>query len=220
MKPRAYVLSASGASNFAEDDRSLLEHAAEAVFLAVRRPLSAGDLSSLAGDAEYIALTPRAVPRLDRTVIEALPRLRGISIFATGVDHVDLHALQRRGIQLANLPDYSTISVAEHAIGLMLTMSRRIHLSNDRVRGLVPPDTSIRGYELYGKTLGIVGCGRIGSRVARLAEAFGMNVLVHGKRRRRPRRGCSSERRRCFWRSTSGSPCMNASAIRSLRRSA
>ena len=58
-------------------------------------------------------------------------------------------------------------------------MSRRIHLSNDRVRGLVSPETSIRGYELCGKTLGIVGFGRIGSRVARLAAAFGMNVVAH-----------------------------------------
>lgn len=179
MKPAVVVLTASGADNFTSEDRSKLGDIADVAYLRVRQPLAIPEIASIAGEAEFVALTPRAVPRLDEAFVAVLPRLRGVSIFATGVDHVDLSALNRRGILLANLPDYSTLSVAEHTIGLMLTMSRRIHLSNDRVRGRVPPNASIRGYELYGKTLGIIGFGRIGSRVARLADAFGMTILAY-----------------------------------------
>jgi phosphoglycerate dehydrogenase-like enzyme len=94
------------------------------------------------------------------------------------VDFVDVEALEERGIALANLPDYSTASVAEHTFGLLLALSRRLHLSRDRVLGRVSAATSVRGFELAGKTIGIVGLGRIGGRVARLAEAFGMRVLA------------------------------------------
>lgn len=68
-------------------------------------------------------------------------------------------------------------AVAEHAIGMLLTMSRRIHLNQDRVRGRVTAGTSVLGWELCGRTIGIVGLGRIGIRVAKLAQAFGMRVL-------------------------------------------
>jgi lactate dehydrogenase-like 2-hydroxyacid dehydrogenase len=128
-------------------------------------------------------LTPRSVQVIDGTWLERLPRLKGIAVFATGVDYIDMDYLHNKGIALSHLPEYSTESVAEHALGLLLTMSRRIHLSQDRVRGRVPAGTSVLGWELRGRTIGIVGLGRIGSRVAELARVFGMRVLGYDPKR-------------------------------------
>ncbi|MGH3094347.1 MAG: 2-hydroxyacid dehydrogenase [Gaiellaceae bacterium] len=177
--PRASVITASGEATFTATQRARLEAAAETDFHRRTLPLAPAELEELAAGAAVLAVTPCSVPRLGPSIIERLPgSLRGIAVFATGVDFVDLEALERREIALANLPDYSAASVAEHTLGLLLTMSRRIHLSRDRVLGRVPAGTSVRGWELAGKTIGIVGVGRIGLRVARLAQALGMRVVA------------------------------------------
>jgi phosphoglycerate dehydrogenase-like enzyme len=98
-------------------------------------------------------------------------------LYATGHDHVDTALLARRGVGLAVLPDYATVAVAEHTVALMLALSTRLHLANDRCRGRAPADVSLRGVELAGRTLGIVGLGRIGRHVARLGAGLGMRVL-------------------------------------------
>ena len=178
-RPRVTLVTAAGPATFTPAQRARLEQTAEPLFHETRLPLEAAELAGLAEGSSVLALTPRSVPSLGRETIARLPRsLRGIAVFATGVDFVDVEALEGRGIALANLPDYSAASVAEHTLGLLLTLSRRLHLSRDRVLGRVPAGTSVRGFELAGKTIGIVGLGRIGGRVARLAEAFGMRVLV------------------------------------------
>jgi phosphoglycerate dehydrogenase-like enzyme len=178
-RPRASIITASGAATFTAAQRARLEKAAETHFHRRTLPLAPAELDELAAGATVLAVTPRSVPRLGPSIIERLPdSLRGIAVFATGVDFVDLEALERREIAMANLPDYSAASVAEHTTGLLLTMSRRIHLSRDRVLGRVPAGTSVRGWELAGKTIGIVGVGRIGLRVARLAQALGMRVVA------------------------------------------
>lgn len=178
-RPRATIVTASGAATFTASQRTRLERAAETAFHRRTTALGPAELEELAAGAAVLAVTPRSVPRLGRSIIERLPcSLRGIAVFATGVDFVDVAALEERGIALANLPDYSAVSVAEHTLGLLLTMSGRIHLSRDRVLGRVPAGTSVRGWELAGKTMGIVGVGRIGRRVARLAQALGMRVLA------------------------------------------
>lgn len=177
--PRASIITASGPATFTASQRTRLEQAAEAAFHRRTLALAPAELEELAAGAAVLAVTPRSVPRLGPSVIERLPRsLRGIAVFATGVDFVDLEALEERGIALANLPDYSAVSVAEHTLGLLLTMSRRIHLSRDRLLGRVPAGTSVRGWELAGKTMGVVGVGRIGRKVARLAQALGMRVVA------------------------------------------
>lgn len=176
---RATVITALGGATFTASQRVRLEAAAETVFHARTLPLDPPTLASLAEDAHVLAVTPRSVPVLGREAIERLPvSVRAIAVFATGVDFVDLEALEERGLAVANLPDYSAVSVAEHTLGLLLTLSRRLHLSRDRVLGRVPAVTSVRGFELAGKTIGIVGVGRIGGRVACLAEAFGMHVVA------------------------------------------
>jgi phosphoglycerate dehydrogenase-like enzyme len=85
---------------------------------------------------------------------------------------------------VVNLADWCIASVAEHALGLLLTLAHRIHLAHDRFRGLAPPTTSLRGFELTGRTLGVVGLGRIGSRVAASGRALGVRVIATDPRLR------------------------------------
>ncbi len=179
------MVSAAGVDTFTPDQVARLRAVADVAFVRRTAPVGAPELGRLLDGAAVAGLTPRSVPCLGPRAIAHLPSsLRGIAVFATGVDFLDVASLARRGIALANLPCYSAFSVAEHTVGLLLTMSRRIHLSRDRVMGRVPASTSLRGWELCGRTLGIVGLGRIGGRVARLAEALGMRVVACDPRRR------------------------------------
>lgn len=171
------VITAAGREAFTEEQASRLERAADVTFSSAVGPLSSDELVRRLSDADYAGLTPRSVPVIDGSWVSRLPRLKGIAVFATGVDYIDMEWMERHGITVSHLPDYSTESVAEHALGMMLAMSRRIHLCQDRVRGRVAPGTSVLGFELRGRTLGLVGLGRIGSRVAALGRAFGMRVL-------------------------------------------
>jgi lactate dehydrogenase-like 2-hydroxyacid dehydrogenase len=110
-----------------------------------------------------------------------MPYLRGIAVHTSGYDWIDLEALDRRNIAIAILPDYSTQTVAEHTWGMILTMSRRLHLSERVANGELPSFISLRGWELAGKTLGIIGFGRIGQAVARAAMGFSMRVIYYDK---------------------------------------
>ncbi|ABB32913.1 D-isomer specific 2-hydroxyacid dehydrogenase NAD-binding [Geobacter metallireducens RCH3] len=138
-----------------------------------------------ARDAEII-LTSKV--KLDEATIAALPRLRYISLLATGYNNVDVAAAGRRGIPVSNVPAYSTESVAQTAFALLLELTTRVGLHDAAVRGgewSHCPDhsfwkTSI--VELDGLTLGIVGYGAIGRAVARIAQAFGMRTIAHAPR--------------------------------------
>ena len=108
------------------------------------------------------------------------PRLKVVARFGAGYETIDLDAATERGICVTNTPDAPTISTAEFTIGLMLAVSHRL-LDGNRVMvsgGWAEPG-QVTGHDLYGKTLGIVGFGRIGRRVATLAAAFGMYVLAY-----------------------------------------
>lgn len=177
QKPQLVIISARGEDSFTPDQVRRLRAAGRTTFHTRLRSLSHDELAGLLAGAEYAGITPRSVAEIDRDLIRRLPHLRGLAIYATGYDWVDTAALAERGILLAHSPTYSTVSVAEHTIGVLLTLSRRIWLSDARVRGQVPPETSVQGFELRGKTLGMVGLGRIGTRVAALAGAFGMRLL-------------------------------------------
>ncbi|WP_068606146.1 2-hydroxyacid dehydrogenase [Paenibacillus swuensis] len=176
---RMVILTAQGRNTFTEEQALRLEAAGDVSFVTATYALPDTELVQMLGDAEIAGLTPRSVPVIGASWLDRAPRLQGIAVFATGVDYIDTELLRARGIALSHLPDYSTVSVAEHTMGMLLTMSRRIHLSQDRVRGRVPASTSVQGWELRVKTLGIVGLGRIGSYVAKLASAFEMRVLAY-----------------------------------------
>ena len=125
---------------------------------------------------------------LGATTLEALPRLRGIAVLATGYDVVDVAAAAARGLPVCNVPDYGTNAVAQAVFALLLELSNHTGELAAAVRAgrwSAGPDycfwdTPIR--ELAGRTLGVVGLGRIGQAVARIGDAFGMRVLACGLR--------------------------------------
>lgn len=126
----------------------------------------------------------------DETVLAALPDLKYIGVFATGYNLIDVGAAKRRGVVVTNIPSYSTESVAQTTWAHLLNLSLRLTEHVDSVRDgdwARSPDFCYwygRLVELHGLTFGVVGYGEIGRRVARLAEAFGMNVLACGPRLR------------------------------------
>lgn len=126
-------------------------------------------------DALIIANSP-----LKREVIEAAKNLKIISVAFTGFDHVDLEVCKERGITVSNAAGYSTHSVAELAYGMMISLLRKI-VPLDKVTRDGGTMAGYRQNDLYGKTLGIVGMGAIGKKVANLGLAFGCNVIAYNR---------------------------------------
>jgi D-3-phosphoglycerate dehydrogenase len=117
---------------------------------------------------------------LTRRVIEGLPRLRLVVRYGVGVDGVDLTAATERGIPVANVPDYGTDEVANHAVALLLALARKITRLDRQTRaGRWDVFEAQPIHRLAGRTVGIVGCGRIGSRVARKLGGFDVRLLGH-----------------------------------------
>lgn len=117
--------------------------------------------------------------RLTREIIERAHKLRMVSIWATSCHYVDVEAARERQIVVTHVPAYSTEAVAEHAFALLLASIRKLLLADRHVRDGRFDWRPFRGFELAGKTIGIIGTGLIGSRVAEIAKAFGMNVLAY-----------------------------------------
>jgi len=176
-RPTLVTVSVQGERTLPADQVETLRERADVAFLARDDHMTSEDARFAFRQADVVAMTPKVAPTLDEHLLRELPRLRGVCLYATGYDFLDLPLLERHGIALSVLPDYSTEAVAEHALGSLLSVAGRIHLANDRSRRKVPTTTSLRGFELRGRTLGIIGCGRIGSRVAELAQAFGMRTI-------------------------------------------
>lgn len=105
------------------------------------------------------------------------PALKLIATRSTGFDHIDLAAAKKRGIAVANVPFYGENTVAEFAFALLLALSRRIIDADERVRAGTFSPTGLRGFDLLGKTIGIVGTGHIGAHMIRMAKGFGMKVV-------------------------------------------
>lgn len=128
---------------------------------------------------DYDILVVRSGTNVDEEVINSGTRLKMIARVGVGVDNVDVDAATRRGIVVINSPDASSISVAEHSFGLMLALARKIVQSNISLKEGKWDRKKFMGTELHGKTLGIIGLGRIGSQVAIRAKAFGMKVIAY-----------------------------------------
>jgi D-3-phosphoglycerate dehydrogenase len=137
----------------------------------------AGDLLRDVADAD--ALVVRSATTVDASLIAAAPRLRAIARAGTGVDNVDVPAATARGIVVMNAPGANSVSVAEHAIALMLALSRAIPAADAAMKRSVWDKKRLTGAELRGKTLGLVGLGRIGQEVAARARAFGMDLTAY-----------------------------------------
>lgn len=113
-------------------------------------------------------------------VIDAFPNLKMIAIRATGFDNIDTKYAKERNIIVSNVPTYGSHTVAEFTFGLILSLSRKIPKASARVKSeLVFNREGLRGFDLYGKTLGIIGTGKIGANVAKIARGFGMIILAY-----------------------------------------
>ena len=137
-------------------------------------PLSAADLRGLAPGYDGIIL---GLDHCDASVLEASDQLRAISRYGSGVDRVDVEAATRKGIVVTTTPGVNRVAVAELTIGLMFSLARSIPQVVINTRSGVWE--RIRGWELYDKTLGLVGFGAIGREVATRAIALGMRVLAY-----------------------------------------
>jgi len=135
------------------------------------------DLKAELADAD--ALIVRSAVQADTALIEAAPKLRIIGRAGVGVDNIDTAAATRHGIVVMNTPGANAIAVAELTLGLMISMCRAIPRANETMHAGKWDKKSLQGSELRGKTLGIVGLGRIGLEVARRAAAFGMELLAY-----------------------------------------
>ena len=146
----------------------------ELVLAAGDDPLDAPTLARLAADADGLIL---GLDRCDERVFAAAPRLRVVARYGVGTDSVDLDAARRHGVSVTNTPGANTVAVAELTLALMLALARDLPAAVAGMHG--GGWQRRRGWELAGKTLGLIGLGRIGCAVAERARAFGMRVLGH-----------------------------------------
>lgn len=117
--------------------------------------------------------------RIDASVLDALPGLKYISTRSTGYDHIDLAECKKRGIAVSFVPGYGDNTVAEYAFGLMVNLTRKMYQSIDQIKETGSFNlTGMRGVDLAGKTLGVIGTGRIGKKMIKIAKAFEMNVVA------------------------------------------
>jgi D-3-phosphoglycerate dehydrogenase len=137
--------------------------------------LGPGGLESELADAD--ALVVRSAVQADAKLLESAPKLRLIGRAGVGVDNIDTPAATHRGIVVMNTPGANAVAVAELTLGLMISMARAIPRANSTMHAAKWEKKSLQGSELRGKTLGIVGLGRIGLEVARRAKSFGMELI-------------------------------------------
>ena len=129
--------------------------------------------------AEARALIVRSATQVDRALLERAPRLEVVGRAGVGVDNIDVEAATERGIAVLNAPAGNTVSAAELTCALILSVVRRVPSADRSVRAGEWKRGRFGGVELRGKTLGLVGAGRIGGEVARRMQAFGMKVVAH-----------------------------------------
>ncbi|MBN1792791.1 hydroxyacid dehydrogenase [Candidatus Woesearchaeota archaeon] len=116
--------------------------------------------------------------KITKPVLDLLPKVKMITTRSTGFDHLDLGACEKRGVCVCNVPFYGENTVAEHTFALILSLSRNIHKSYMRTLKNDYSIEGLKGFDLKGRTLGVVGAGKIGLHVIRVAKGFGMNVLA------------------------------------------
>jgi len=128
---------------------------------------------------EFSALVVRSQTKVTAQILNAGARLRVVGRAGVGVDNVDVETATRRGIIVLNAPGGNTVSTAEHTFSLLLSVARKIPQADASMRGKSWDRKNFEGIELYDKTLGVIGMGRIGSELSRRAIAFGMRVVAY-----------------------------------------
>jgi len=128
--------------------------------------------------AGYEALIVRSQTKVTADVLERADRLRVVARAGIGLDNVDVDAATRRGVMVVNAPQSNIVSAAEHTVALLLAQARSVPQANEALKAGRWERERFEGVELHGKTLGVVGLGRVGAMVAQLAAAFGMRVVA------------------------------------------
>ncbi len=149
----------------------------------LRKAAQVDDLSGISPEklldvvGAYDAMVVRSRTKVNSSVFDAASNLKVVGRAGVGVDSIDLDAAKAHGVTVVNSPMATSIAVAEHAFGLMLSLARHIPRADAAMKAGEWAKKELRGSELYGKTLGIIGMGRIGSELGRRAAAFGMTVV-------------------------------------------
>lgn len=159
-----------------EDKNFLLPHFKDFEVMYHKEKLTKAN-AELAKDADIVSVFVNSEVRKD--VIDLLPRLKMIATASTGFDHIDVAYAKEKNILVANVPAYGSQTVAEFTFALLLTVSRKIYWAYNQLREGTNFDLSaLEGFDLEGKTLGVIGTGKIGQNVVRIAKGFAMNVIA------------------------------------------
>ena len=154
-----------------------IERLREHVEVDVKLGLSAEELAEVIG--QYDALVVRSATKVDAALLEKAENLKFVGRAGIGLDNVDVDAATRQGILVVNAPQSNVLSAAEHTMALLLAQARNIPQAHQALVGGAWEREKWSGAELHGKTLGIVGLGRVGTLVAQRASAFGMRLLAY-----------------------------------------
>jgi D-3-phosphoglycerate dehydrogenase / 2-oxoglutarate reductase len=163
----------------------ITENVAEGALALLRQDFDVDVRTELAGAglaeavAPYDALVVRSQTKVDGPVIEAAANLKVIARAGIGLDNVDVDAATRRGVMVVNAPQSNVLSAAEHTLALLLAVARSVPQAHAALRTGVWDRERFQGTELHGKTLGIVGLGRVGTMVAQRALSFGMRLIAY-----------------------------------------
>jgi phosphoglycerate dehydrogenase-like enzyme len=180
-KPTQPQIAVLGAAGCIDDAHLQTLRTLGSVAVLDRRSFNEGEAIEMLRGVTIAIANPYVLP-LTQPVLENADSLKLVVLPITGFDRIDLDTASRKGIKVVNSPDYSLEAVAEDAVALMLAVSRHIPEADAAVRQgqlmTPPPENKLVGFELSGKTLGVVGLGRIGARVAEIARGFGMKTIA------------------------------------------
>ena len=139
-------------------------------------------LENTAQIKDFDALSVFIYSKIDEQIIQEIPNLKLVTTRSTGFDHIDLDVCKKRGITVCNVPSYGENTVAEHTFALILSLSRNMCKACIRRFEQDFSIEGLEGFDLKGKTIGVVGTGQIGLHVIRIAKGFGMNVVAYDVR--------------------------------------
>lgn len=178
-------------AEFNPDHQGELAQLGQVVYTDSRRAYPLPELIKLSKDADILGFDPDNIGGFEVAqqrlvqLAEQLPNLRGIALSTTAFGYIDQDYFKKRGVHITNVPHYSSESVAEHTLGLLLGCAKRLFLSD---RATQKGEYSlVMGQEIVGKTLGVVGMGSIGSRTAQLAQSLGMRVIAYNRTPKHPK---------------------------------
>lgn len=172
-------------SSFTSEQQKRLSSFGEVIYAKTREELPVSKLLEMARGAEIVGVDPDPLGGFEKAkekltkVMESLPNLKGVCLSTTSFGWVDLDYCKKRKIPVSNVPGYSRESVAEHALALLLCLAKRIIVSDRKTqKGEYKLEM---GFELKGKTLGVIGLGNIGGRLAELGQGIGMKVIAYNR---------------------------------------